>query len=190
MIINYHTQNIFFNKTLHPKKIPKLIKYIDKIIVSIYTPFQKLFTKTRWISSTEFQNPKPSHLLLALITSVLFGIILHFDYLLIFLIPFITTTSTYFLGNKTRQQITSTTIYSCIIVFSILALNILYPIITTHTHIMHLTSQILGLLSTYLLLIGLILIPASLLMWIVTTLLQNLKESINPLHQLEGHCNL
>ncbi len=106
LIINYQTQNIFFHKTLHPKKIPKYSKYFDKIIVFIYTPFQKIFTKTRWISSTEFQNPKPSHLLLALITSVLFGIILHFDYLLIFLIPFITTTSTYFLGNKTRQQIT------------------------------------------------------------------------------------
>jgi signal peptidase I len=190
LIINYQRQAFFFKKTMHPKKLPKYTKYIDKIIIFIYTPFQKVFKKTRWISSAEFQYPQPSYLLLALITSIIFGIILHFDYLLIFLVPFITTTSTYFLGNKTRQQIISTTIYSCITVFTILALNILYPLFTTSAHIMHLISQILGVLSTYLLLIGIILIPASLLMWIFITLLQNLKESINPLHQLEGHCNL
>jgi len=190
ILISYHTQETLFRKTIHLQKISYLLTILTHLSFISKKPFYYLYHKLQWISALNIQHPQLPHILLPFTIGIICSIILHFNHLLIIIVPFITTTSAYFLGYKTRKDLIVLSNYSCILTFGILSTYTLYTLVQTPLTPIQILSQILGVLGTNLLLIGIFLFPLSILLWKFISLLQNLKESINPLQQLEGHCNL
>jgi preprotein translocase subunit Sec61beta len=96
----------------------------------------------------------------------------------------------YFVSCKIRRKIILTTVLaiSMAIAYMMIHTNI---ILTTKDYTMiELMALGLGATGVYFLLLGVLLIPLSLLSWFLTHLIRNLKEQKDPLLMLEGRCDL
>jgi len=107
-----------------------------------------------------------------------------------FIAVIITGLFAYFISCKIRRKIVLT-------VFITISIAITHMVIQTNLLIMsteHTTLEILalsfGAVGIYLLILTLLLIPLSLISWILARLIRNVKERKDPLLSLEGGCDL
>lgn len=193
ILFNIQKQSIFVRRTISPKHSSRILDSLERIHHLIYLLKNKIVNKIQWINTITFHYPKKSFVIPALTIGIICSIILNYNLILVLIVPIITSIGYYIIGYKTRQQIILITNTSAIIIFGILISKTLYQFIPYNSFTfnpLQLITQIFGLIGTYLLLIGILLIPISLCSWRIISLLQNLKEYVNPLHRLEGHCNL
>jgi signal peptidase I len=191
--INYQRQYFHFFHSVSPKKTLLLQTISNTLHTSVKKTFIKTYEKIKWIGPTIIHYPNMMYLLPTMIIAICCAYLLHFNLLSIFIITPLITTLHFLIRNNTRQSLVSiasiSSIIGIIILFSKTLLQILFT--TSHTsNQLRILTNLLGLTSSYLLLTGILLIPIILLTWILVTILQNLKEYIDPLHRLEGRCNL
>jgi len=96
----------------------------------------------------------------------------------------------YFISCKLRYKIILTAlIASSIAIVHMLILSNMIIISQQHT-IIEIMALSLGAIGIYLLILAILLLPLSLISWILTRFIRNLKERKNPLLSLEGSCDL
>ena len=96
----------------------------------------------------------------------------------------------YFISCKVRRKIILTSIIamSMAVAYMIIDTNLL--ILSMKDVTMEIMALSLGAMGIYLLVLGLFLIPLSLISWFITHIIRNVKEQKDPLLILEGKCNL
>ncbi|RLF32956.1 MAG: hypothetical protein DRN08_06035, partial [Thermoplasmata archaeon] len=96
----------------------------------------------------------------------------------------------FFISCKLREKIVLTTFLTMLVSILYLMMKTNYYLFSSNRFIVESIALGMGAVATYLLLLGLLLVPISLFSWYITHLLRNLKEQRDPLLMLEGRCNL
>jgi signal peptidase I len=96
----------------------------------------------------------------------------------------------YYISCKLRVKIIITTIITMSLSFGTMMINSNLIIIEKEQSMLELITLILGAMGVYLLVFSLLLIPLSIVAWLITRAIRNVKERKDPLLSIEGHCDL
>ena len=107
-----------------------------------------------------------------------------------FISVFLAGVIAYMISCKLRKKIVLTTFIVLIIacIDMIIRTNII--IFEKNMTMLELMSLSMGAMGVYLLMISLLLIPLSIITWLIARFIRNVKERKNPLLCLEGSCDL
>jgi len=182
----------------HATRLIIKIHIIDKMSERKRNIKKSLGKKIGWISKTDLgeidmeEDPTKSFVKPVLASLIIIPILFFINDQVIAMVlaVIITGVIAYFISCKIRRKIILTAVLTISIAITHMIVQSNLIIIEKNQELMETFSFSLGTIGIYLLILGLLLVPLSLISWFIVRQIRNLKERKEPLLILEGKCDL
>ena len=182
----------------HATRLIIKIHIIDKMSERKRNIKKSLGKKIGWISKTDLgeidmeEDPTKSFVKPVLASLIIIPILFFINDQVIAMVlaVIITGVIAYFISCKIRRKIILTAVLTISIAITHMIVQSNLIIIEKNQELMETFSFSLGTIGIYLLILGLLLVPLSLISWFIVRQIRNLKERKEPLLILEGRCDL
>ncbi|MBU1941163.1 MAG: signal peptidase I [Candidatus Thermoplasmatota archaeon] len=189
LLIHKHAHEI--QTTLTQPKLP----YLYRITVGIQKKLSHIphaIQKIQWITHISLSHPPYPLITIVGLITLCSCLIFRFQFHTLLITPILSTIALYLTKHSTRQTIIQGTTLTLLFTTILLCGNTIIPLLPIESlnTLLSTTTYLTGITGIYLLFVGCLLLPLSLITWRLIAILQNVKEQTNPLHCLEGHSDL